>query len=104
MTTAEGARDARRGWLPWLLAPVVLPGVGATVVVALVEEADLAGWAVWQVVLALGAAVVVPAALSAWVARRFGIAEAIAWALACVGMELALVFGVAFLGLGLGPG
>ena len=105
MTTAEGAREARRrGWLPWLLAPLVLPALGAAVVVALVEEADLDSWAVWQVAAALGAAVVIPAGLSALVARRFGVAEAIAWALTCVGVEFALVFGVAFLGLGLGPG
>jgi hypothetical protein len=104
MTMAAGARDARRGWVPWLLAPLVLPALGATVVVALVEEADLDAWPVWQVAAALGAAVVVPAALSAWVARRHGVAEAVAWALACVGVELALVFGVGFLALGLGPG
>jgi hypothetical protein len=38
------------------------------------------------------------------VARRGGVAEAILWALACVGVEVALVFGVGFLALGLGPG
>ena len=103
MTTAQGARDARRGWLPWLLGPLVLPAVGACAVVVLVEEADLADWPVWQAALALGAAVVLPALLSALVARRHGVVEAIAWALACVGVEAALVFGVAFLGLGLGP-
>jgi hypothetical protein len=104
MTTAERARDARRGWLPWLLAPLALPALGATAIVALVEGVELDAWEVWQVALALGAAVVVPAALSAFAARRFGVVEAIAWALACVGVEAALVFGVAFLALGLGPG
>jgi hypothetical protein len=104
MTTAEGAREARRGWMPWLLAPLVLPALGAAVVVALTETADLDRWPLWQVVLALGAAVVIPAALSAFVARRHGVAEAFAWALACVGVEVALVFGVGFLALGLGPG
>jgi hypothetical protein len=104
MTTAEGAQDARRGWLPWLLCPLVLPALGATAIVALVEGVDLDGWALWQVVLVLGAAVVIPALLSAWAAWRFGVAEAIAWALACVGVEVALVFGVGFLALGLGPG
>jgi hypothetical protein len=104
MTTAEGAREARRGWMPWLLAPLVLPALGAAVIVALTEEADLDSWPLWQVVAALGAAVVIPAALSAFVARRFGAAEAIAWALTCIGVEVALVFGVGFLALGLGPG
>ena len=104
MTTAEGAREAPRGWLPWLLAPLVLPAVGAAVVVALVDGADLDRWDLWQVVAALGAAVAVPALLSAWIARRSGVVEAIAWALACVGVEVALVFGVGFLALGLGPG
>jgi hypothetical protein len=104
MTTAEGAREARRGWVPWLLAPLVLPALGAAAVVALVESADLDSWAVWQAATVLGALFVIPAGLAALVARRFGVAEAIAWALACVGVELALVFGVGFLALGLGPG
>jgi hypothetical protein len=104
MTTAEGARDARRGWVPWLLAPLLLPALGAAAVVAVVESVDLDSWEVWQVAVVLGALFVVPAAASAFVARRFGVAEAIAWALACVGVELALVFGIGFLALGLGPG
>jgi hypothetical protein len=104
MTTAESAREARRGWLPWVLAPLILPSLGATVIVALVDQVDLSSWEVWQVVAALGGAVVVPAGLSAWAGWRGGVVEAIAWALACVGMEAALVFGVAFVGLGLGPG
>jgi hypothetical protein len=104
MTTAEGAREARRGWLPWLLAPLVLPALGAAAVVALVENVDLDSWDVWQVAVVLGALLVIPAGASAFVARRFGVAEAISWALACVGVQLALVFGVGFLALGLGPG
>jgi hypothetical protein len=103
MTMAE-ARDLRRGWLPWLLGPLVLPALGAAVVVALVENANLDGWPQWQAAAALGAAVLVPALIAAWVARRGGVAEAILWALACVGVEVALVFGVGFLALGLGPG
>jgi len=104
MTTAEGAREARRGWLPWLLAPLVLPALGAVVVVALTETANLDGWAVWQAGLALGAAFLVPAVLAAWAGRRGGAVEAIAWAFACVGVEVALVFGLGFLALGFGPG
>jgi hypothetical protein len=105
MTTAERARDARRrGWVPWLLAPLVLPAVGASVVVALVEGADLSEWSPGQVAAALGAAVLVPAVLSAWAGARGGVVETIAWALTCIGVEVALVFGLAFLALGLGPG
>ena len=104
MTTAEAAQEARRGWLPWLLAPVVLPALGAAAVVALVEGVDLDDWEVWQAAALLGALFVIPAAVAAFVARRFGVAEAIAWALACVGVQLVLVFAVGFLALGLGPG
>jgi hypothetical protein len=104
MTTVGGARDARRGWLPWLLAPLVLPALGAVVVVALTEKADLSEWVVWQAALALGAAFVVPALLAAWAGRRGGVVEALAWTFACVGVEVALVFGIGFLALGLGPG
>jgi hypothetical protein len=104
MTTGDAAQAARRGWTPWLVGAVVLPVVGAAAVVALVEEADLNGWDSWQAALALGALFAVPALLSAWVARAFGAVEAVAWALACVGVQLGLVFGVGFLALGLGPG
>jgi NitT/TauT family transport system permease protein len=104
MTTAEGAREARQGWMPWLLGPLVLPALGAVVVVALTETANLDEWAVWQAALALGAAFAVPALLAAWAGRRGGVIEAVAWALACIGVQVALVFGVGFLALGLGPG
>ena len=104
MTTGDVAQAARRGWTPWLAGAVVLPVLGAAAVVALVDEADLDGWASWQAALALAGLFVVPALLSAWVARAFGAVEAVAWALACMGVQLALVFGVGFLALGLGPG
>jgi hypothetical protein len=104
MTTAEAAQEARRGWLPWLLAPLVLPALGAAAVVALVEGVDLDDWEVWQAAAVLGALFVIPAAVAALVARRFGVVEATAWALACVGVQLVLVFAVGFLALGLGPG
>jgi hypothetical protein len=105
MTTAEGAREARRrGWLPWLLGPIVLPAVGAVVVVALVEGASLDTWEVWQSAAALIAAFVVPAFFAAWAGLRGGVVEAILWAFACIGVQVALVFGVGFLALGFGPG
>jgi hypothetical protein len=90
--------------MPWLLGPLVLPALGAAVVVALTETADLDALTPWQAALALGAAFAVPALLAAWVGWRGGVVEAVAWALACLGVEVALVFGVGFLALGLGPG
>ena len=104
MTTGDAASDMRRGWAPWLAGAVVLPVVGAVAVVALVEGVELADWASWQAAAALAALFAVPALLAAVSAWGFGVIEAIAWALACIGMQLALVFGVGFLALGLGPG
>ena len=104
MTTGDAAYDARRGWTPWLIGALVLPALGAAAVVALVEEVDLASWEDWQAAAAIAALFAVPAVLSAVVARRFGVVEAVAWAFACAGVQLALVFGVGFLALGLGPG
>jgi hypothetical protein len=104
MTTGDASPDARRAWAPWVVGAVVLPVLGATAVVALVEEVDLATWRSWQAAAALAGLFAVPALLSAFVARAFGVVEAFAWALACLGVQVALVFGVGFLALGLGPG
>lgn len=104
MTTGDAARDERRGWMPWLLGAVVLPVVGAAAVLALVDEADLDAWEDWQAAAAVTAAFAVPAVVSALAALRWGWVEAAAWAFACLGIEVALVFGMGFLALGLGPG
>jgi cytochrome bd-type quinol oxidase subunit 2 len=104
MTTGDAAQEARRGWTPWLAGAVVLPVLGAVGVVALVEGIELDSWPSWQAAAALAALFVVPAALSAFVARSFGFLESLAWGLACIGVQVALVFGVGFLALGLGPG
>jgi cytochrome bd-type quinol oxidase subunit 2 len=104
MTTGDAAQEARRGWTPWLFGAVVLPVLGACAVVAVVEGVDLDSWPTWQAAAVLAALFAVPALVAAVVARRFGVVEALAWALACTGIELALVFGVGFLALGLGPG
>jgi hypothetical protein len=104
MTTGDAAQAARRGWTPWLTGAVVMPALGAVAVVAVVEGVALDSWPSWQAAAVLVALFVVPACVSAWVARGFGVVEALAWALACMGVQVALVFGVGFLALGLGPG
>jgi cytochrome bd-type quinol oxidase subunit 2 len=98
-------RDRRRSVVPWLLAPLVFPALGAAAALVLVENAggDFADWTASEAAAALIAVFLVPAVLSAWVARRQGALEAIAWAFVCVGVQLALVVGVGFLALGLGP-
>jgi hypothetical protein len=98
-------RDRWRRLLPWLLAPLLLPAAGAAALVAAVESAggDLSEWPPWQAIAVPAAAFVVPAALSAWFSRRQGALEAVAWAIACVAVQVALVFGVGFLALGFGP-
>ena len=98
-------RDRRRSVLPWLLAPVVMPAVGAAVLLFVVERegGDLSGWSTGLAVAVVAAAFLVPALLSGWFARRQGGVEAVAWAFACMGVQLALVAGVGFVALGLGP-
>jgi hypothetical protein len=98
-------RDRRRRLLPWLLAPLIFPAAGAAALLAVIERAggDFGEWPVWRAVAVVAAGFALPAALSAWVARRGGVVEAIAWALVCVSVQVALVVGVGFLALGLGP-
>jgi hypothetical protein len=106
VTPGRGADASGGQWWRWLLAGVVLPIVGAAAVVGLIEGAggDLGEWETWQAVAALAAAVVVPAGLSVWLVRRSGVLHAVAWAVVCAGLQVALVFGVGFVALGLGPG
>jgi hypothetical protein len=87
------------------VAPLLLAVAGAAVVAAVFEGAggDLSGWPAWQAIAVPVAAFAVPALLSAWAAWGRGVVEAVLWALACVGAQTALVLGVAFLALGLGP-
>ena len=87
------------------LACLLLAAAGAAALLAVVEGAggDFGDWPQWRAIAVPVAAFVVPAALCAVAARRGGVVEALLWALACVGLELALVIGVGFLALGLGP-
>ena len=88
-----------------VIAPLLLAAAGAALVVALMEGAggDFSDWPTWQAIAVPAAAFAVPAVLSAWAARRNGVVESMLWALACAALQLALVFGVGFLALGLGP-
>jgi hypothetical protein len=91
--------------MPWVLAPLVFPALGAAALLAVVESegGDLGGWPTARAVVVVAAAFALPAALSAWFARRQGVVEALAWALVCVCAQVAMVVGVGFLALGLGP-
>ena len=98
-------RDRRERILLWLLAPVGLPAAGAAAAIAVLDASggDLAGWSTASVIaLALGL-FGVPAALTAWLARRRGRLEPFAWAAITVAAELALLFWVGFDVLGYGP-
>jgi hypothetical protein len=97
-------RRRRRGAAVWALR-VLLPLLGAAAVVAVLERAggDLRRWSLTAAVAALLAAVLLPALASAWLARRDSLAEAVLWALVTLAAEVALVFGVGLLALGLGP-
>ena len=102
----ELERRARRRRLRlWILSPVVLPALGATALVAVLERegGDLGGWTDAQVALVLARAFLLPAASTAWLARRRGPVEALAWAVATVCVQVIFVFAVAFLLLGYGP-
>jgi hypothetical protein len=88
-----------------LIAPLLLAAAGAAIVVALLEVAggDFSDWDTWQAIAAPVAAFVVPALLSGWLSRRLGAVEAVLRAIACVAVQVALVFGIGFLALGYGP-
>jgi hypothetical protein len=86
-------------------ASLLLAAAGAAVLLVVVEGAggDFADWPLWRAIAVVVAAVLVPAALAGVVARRGGVVEALLWAVACAGLVVALVLGVGFVALGLGP-
>jgi hypothetical protein len=98
-------RSKRERILLWLCAPLLLPAAGAAAAITVLDSAggDLSGWSTASV-LGLAAAVLgIPAALSAFLARRRGRLEPLLWALLTVAAELALVFWVGLVALGYGP-
>ena len=103
----ELARRARRRRLRlWILAPLVLPALGAAALVAALERegGDFGGWPAWRVALVLAGRVPRPGASSR---RGWRGAAAcwrrIAWASPASCIEVVLVFGVGFLLLDYGP-
>ncbi len=93
------------GGVKVVLAPLLLAAAGAAVLLALLERegGDFGAWPQWQAIAVPVATFVVPALVSAVAARRHGVVEALLWAVVCAALQAALVFGVGFLWLGLGP-
>jgi hypothetical protein len=96
---ALARRDRRRRLLPWLLSPVVLPALGAAAMLAVLRD-ELRGSG--EMAAAAGC-LLVPAVVSWWLGRAHGRIDAVLWALVTAAVELALVVGVGFVALDLGP-
>jgi hypothetical protein len=87
------------------MASLLLAAAGAAALLVVIEGAggDFGDWPQWRAIAVPVAAVLVPAVLAGLVARRGGVVEALLWAVATAGLVVALVLGVGFLLLGLGP-
>jgi cation transport ATPase len=102
----QSERRARRERiLLWLCAPLLLPAAGAAAALAILDRAggDLSGWSSASVALVSAAVFLLPAAVSAWLARRRGRVEPLGWAAITLFAEIALVFWVGLVALDLGP-
>ena len=97
-------RRRRRSGVAWILR-IGLPLLGAAAVLATFErgDGDLSEWPARTAAAIVAAELLVPAVLTGWTARRSSWAEAVLWALVALAAEVALVFGVGFGLLGLGP-
>ena len=98
-------RARRERILLWLCGPLLLPAAGAAVAVAVLdrEGGDLSGWSSASVALFTVAVFGIPAALSAWLARRRGRIEPLGWAAITLLAQIALVFWVGLIALDYGP-
>ena len=102
----KGARrDRRRRLAPWLICLVPLPALGAGLLLAIIDGSggDLRELSTASTVAVIASCLLVPALLSGWVGRRHGRVDAVLWALVTLAIELALVFGLGFAVLDLGP-
>lgn len=98
-------RDRRRALAPWLICLLPLPAAGAGVLLAIIDGqgGDLRELSTTAAVLVVAGCLLVPALLSAWVGRRHGRLDSVLWGLVTLAIELALVFGLGFAVLDLGP-
>ena len=98
-------RDRRRRLAPWLLCLVPLPAAGAGLLLAIIDQqgGDLRELSTAAAIAVIAGCLLVPALLSGWVGRRHGKLDAVLWALVTLAIELALVFGLGFAVLDLGP-
>ena len=98
-------RARRERIVLWLCAPLLLPAAGAAAALAILDRAggDLHAWSGGKVALVTVALFGLPAALSAWLARRRGRVEPLGWAAITLLAEIAAVFWVGLIALDLGP-
>ncbi len=98
-------RDRRRRWAPWLLCLLPLPAAGAGVLLAIIDGqgGDLRELSTAAAACVVAGCLLVPALASAWIGRRHGPLDAVLWGLVTLAVELALVFGLGFAVLDLGP-
>ena len=98
-------RAKRERILLWLFAPFLLPAAGAAAALAVLERegGDLSGWSSASVALLCAAVFGLPAALSAWLARRRGRIEPLGWAAITLLAQIAVVFWVGLIALDYGP-
>ena len=98
-------RDRRRALAPWLLCLLPLPAVGAGALLAIIDGqgGDLRELSTTAAALVVAGCLLLPALASAWVGRRHGRLDAVLWGLVTLAVELALVFGLGFAVLDLGP-
>ena len=98
-------RDRRRRLTPWLVCLIPLPAAGAGLLLAIIDDqgGDLRELSTTTAALVIAGCLLVPALLSGWVGRRHGRVDAVLWALVTLAIELALVFGLGFAVLDLGP-
>jgi cation transport ATPase len=102
----KNAKRARRERiLLWVFAPLLLPVAGAAAALAVLEGegGDLSGWSSGSVALFTAAVFGLPAAVSAWLARRRGRVEPLGWAAITLLAQIALVFWVGLIALDYGP-
>jgi hypothetical protein len=91
--------------VPWLICLVPLPAIGAGALLAIIDGqgGDLRDLSDSAAAALVAGCLLVPALLSGWVGRRHGRLDAVLWALVTLAVELALVFGLGFAVLDLGP-